>query len=135
MINRRFFYFSLAGGTAALVNFGSRIAFSHFMAYALAIVLAYCLGMLTAFLLNRVFVFTDAVTPLRHQALWFVTINVAAVLQTLLVSLLLARWVFPWLGMTFHPEVVAHAFGVVVPVVTSYVGHKRLTFKAGPPRA
>lgn len=130
MLSRQFFLFLLAGGTAALANFGSRIALGLVMDYVPAIVLAYCIGMLTAFVLNRAFVFANPETRLHHQALWFIAINLAALLQTLAVSLLFARWVFPAAGMNFHPETVAHAIGVAVPVVTSYVGHKRLTFRA-----
>ena len=52
-----------------------------------------------------------------------------AVLQTLVVSLVLARWLLPALGVTQHAEAIAHAVGVAVPVVTSYFGHKLATFK------
>lgn len=129
MIPRQFVRFIVAGGIAALANFGSRIALSTLMPYAAAIVIAYCIGMITAFLLNRRFVFEQASTSLHHQAAWFVAINVLAVLQTLLVSLVLARWLFPVVGMEFHPETIAHAIGVAVPVFTSYIGHKALTFR------
>lgn len=128
MISPRFARFLLVGGFAAAVNFGSRIALDAVMPYVPAIVLAYGIGMATAFVLNRRFVFTGADNPVSHQAGWFVLVNLAAVAQTLLVSLLLARWLLPALGWTWHPETVAHAFGVAVPVVTSYIGHKRLSF-------
>jgi putative flippase GtrA len=39
---------------------------------------------------------------------------------------------FPAMGMRFHPETLAHAIGVAVPVFTSYFGHKALTFKERP---
>lgn len=126
---RQFLYFMVAGGTAALANFGSRIAFSTFLPYVPAIILAYCVGMLTAFVLNRTYVFTQARTGLKHQVTWFVLINLAAVAQTVLVSLLFARWIFPAAGFALHPETIAHAIGVAVPVVTSYFGHKYLTFR------
>lgn len=125
----RFVRFLAAGGIAAAANFLSRIALSEVMAYVPAIVLAYCIGMLTAFLLNRVFVFTAADNPLSQQMKWFVLVNLLAVLQTVLISLLFARWLFPLAGMDFHPETLAHAIGVAVPVVTSYLGHRRWTFR------
>ena len=130
MMTRQFIAFLLAGGTAALANIGSRALFSLFVPYVPAIVFAYCVGMLTAFVLNRMFVFRNVVRPLHHQAMWFVLINLAAVLQTLFISLLLRDWVFPHTGMRFHPETVAHMVGVVVPVFSSYLGHKHLTFLA-----
>ena len=121
--------FLVAGGIAAAVNFLSRIALSNWMPYAAAIVVAYVFGMITAFVLNRAFVFTAANNKLRHQAMRFVVVNLAAVLQTLLISLLLAEIVFPLAGFTSHGETVAHAIGIVVPVFTSYLGHKHWTFR------
>ncbi|MBV6844715.1 GtrA family protein [Xanthomonas campestris pv. paulliniae] len=129
MISQQFLRFIVAGGTAAAVNFGSRIALSNIMPYAPAIIVAYIIGMITAFLLNKRFVFAQSGNALHHQAAWFVAINMLAVLQTLAVSLLLARWLFPAIGMRFHAEAVAHLVGVAVPVFTSYAGHKALTFR------
>lgn len=128
MISRQFIAFLVAGGTAALANIGSRWLFDLAMPYVPAIVLAYCVGMVTAFVLNRMFVFRASDGVLHRQALWFVAVNLVAVLQTVLISLLLRDWVFPRTGMAFHPATVAHVVGVIVPVFTSYLGHKHLTF-------
>lgn len=133
MISKQFLRFLVAGGVAAAANFGSRILLSLVMPYTTAIVVAYCIGMVTAFLLNRRFVFEASSNPLHRQAGWFIAINLLAVLQTLAVSLLLARWLFPAIGMTFHPETLAHAAGVAVPVFTSYLGHKAFTFRENLP--
>ncbi|NIJ75228.1 putative flippase GtrA [Xanthomonas campestris] len=129
MISKRFFFFLLSGGIAALANFGSRILFSHWLPYAAAIVLAYLVGMTTAFVLMRKLAFTQTSNRQRTQVAWFVVVNGLAVLQTLVISLMLVRWVFPWLGIHYHDETLAHAIGVAVPVVTSYLGHKHLSFK------
>lgn len=133
-MSERFLRFLLVGGFAAAVNFGSRIVFDLAMPYVLAIVLAYGVGMATAFVLNRRFVFVGAGGAVGRQAGWFVLVNLAAVAQTVLVSLLLARWLLPAVGWSWRPETVAHAFGVAVPVVTSYFGHKWLSFapRSGP---
>lgn len=125
----RFAHFVVAGGIAALLNFGSRILLSLTMPYAASIVVAYCIGMLTAFVLNRAFVFKESSSSLQRQATRFTLINLLAVVQTLLISILLARQVFPVIGMEFHAETVAHAIGVAVPVFTSYLGHKHFSFK------
>jgi len=126
---KRFVYFAMAGGVAAALNFGSRILLSQVFAYSVAIVLAYVIGMITAFVLNRTFVFPEGNQGIHKQAGWFVAVNVLAVLQTLGISLLLARVLFPTMGMTFHPEEVAHAIGIIVPIFTSYIGHKKFTFR------
>ena len=125
----RFGLFLAAGGVAALANYGSRFAFSHWFSYPVAIVLAYLVGMTVAFALMRQYVFDARAKALGPQVLAFVLVNVLAVLQTLVVSLVLARWALPALGMTEHTEAIAHAVGVAVPIVTSYFGHKHATFR------
>jgi len=125
----QFARFLVVGGFAALVNFLSRIAFSHFINYPAAIVLAYCIGIATAYLLSRLFVFgASAKGPVRELS-WFVGVNVFGVLQTLVVSIVLAWYLLPWLGIHRYSEEVAHFIGICVPVFTSYVGHKYLTFR------
>lgn len=125
----RFFKFLAVGGFAAAVNFASRILFNLWVSYAIAIVLAYVLGMCTAFCLNRLFVFRTSSSPLHHQISWFIVVNLLAVAQTLAISLLLARWLLPSIGWTWQVELCAHAVGVALPVVTSYIGHKHLSFR------
>ena len=125
---RQFARFVLAGGLAALVNFTSRFAFSLAFDYAVAIVLAYGAGMLTAFLLMRRYVFHAQGRDLAAQVAKFVLVNGLAVLQTLVVSLALARWLLPALGIAWQVEALAHAVGVAVPVFSSFILHKRATF-------
>jgi putative flippase GtrA len=126
----QFVRFLMVGGFAATLNFGSRIVLSHWLPFAAAVVLAYLIGLITAFLLNRRFVFTEATNRLHHQMFWFVVVNALALAQTLLVSLMFLRYVLPAFGITWHAEEIAHAFGVVTPIVTSFLGHKHLSFRA-----
>ncbi|HTD28005.1 MAG TPA: GtrA family protein [Xanthomonadaceae bacterium] len=128
MSHSQFPRFVLAGGFAALANMGSRILFSRFVPYVPAIILAYLVGMLTAFVLNRRFVFPGATRPIHGQAFWFTLVNLGAVAQTVAISLLLSHWFMPRIGWTYAPETLAHVIGVVVPVFTSYFGHRHLTF-------
>ncbi|RKW45803.1 MAG: GtrA family protein [Lautropia sp.] len=127
--SRQFLVFLLTGGIAAAVNFGSRILYNQWMGFSAAIVLAYITGMVTAFVLARLFVFRDSQRALHHSALYFVLVNGVAVLQTWAISLLLADWLLPALGVHQYVHELAHAAGVVVPVFTSYLGHKHLSFK------
>jgi putative flippase GtrA len=125
----RFGLFLIAGTIAAAANYGSRFGFSVWFSYPVAIMLAYGVGMIVAFLLMRRYVFDGLGKAVGPQLLRFAAVNALAVLQTLIVSLLLARWLLPWLGLTTHAEAIAHAVGVAVPVVTSYVGHRVATFR------
>jgi putative flippase GtrA len=126
---RRFGLFIIAGGLAAAANYGSRFGFSLWFSYPVAIVCAYLIGMAVAFVLMRQYVFEGGGKALGPQVVMFGLVNLLAVLQTLVVSLVLARWFLPSVGVTAHVEAIAHAFGVAVPLVTSYIGHKRATFR------
>ena len=99
------------------------------MGYEPAIVLAYLTGMLVAFFLMRGHVFEANEKAIGPQIINFVLVNIFAVLQTLLISVILAYWLLPGLGIIEHAHAYAHLAGVLVPVITSYFGHKYLTFK------
>ena len=129
VLTPQFLRFLVAGGVAALANYGSRFLFSLWCPYGVAIVLAYLVGMVVAFVLMRQHVFQAGSGAVHSQVIRFVAVNLLAVLQTLVISLLLARWVLPALGLTQHAEAIAHLVGVAVPVVTSYFGHRMLTFR------
>jgi putative flippase GtrA len=77
----------------------------------------------------RVFVFQGAGKPIVPQVGKYVAVNLFALVQTLVISLVLARWLLPSVGIVEHAEALAHLVGVLVPVVTSYFGHKFLTFR------
>jgi putative flippase GtrA len=127
--SRQFITFLITGGIAAAVNFGSRIVYSQWTGFSTAVVLAYLTGMVTAFVLARLFVFRDGQQSLHRSALVFSLVNVVAVLQTLGISVLLADYLLPYFRVDWHRDEIAHAIGVVVPVFSSYIGHKRWSFR------
>ncbi|MFM0178361.1 GtrA family protein [Paraburkholderia aspalathi] len=128
-VSKSFLLFLLTGGFAAAVNWGSRIVYNIWMPYSTAIVVAYITGMITAFVLAKLFVFTKSTQSTGRSVFFFTLVNLVAVVQTWAVSVGLAYYVFPKMGMTWHVRDVAHAVGVAVPVFTSYVGHKKWSFK------
>jgi putative flippase GtrA len=129
LVRSRFLRFLLVGGFAAVVNIGSRIVLSHWLPYPVAICAAFVVALSTAFVLNRSFVFAQGADAVHVQAMWFTLVNLAALAQTLVVSLLLARYLLPMAGIVRGAETIAHAVGVAVPIFTSYLGHKRLSFR------
>ncbi|MBL8299230.1 MAG: GtrA family protein [Rhodanobacteraceae bacterium] len=132
MISARLGRFVVVSGIAALINFGSRIVFSLVVPYPMAIALAFCAGISSAFVLNRLFVFDPPAIPLREQMFWFLAVNLFALAQTMAISLLLEYWLFPSIGMHWHSEAIAHAIGIVFPIASSYLGHKKLSFRTSP---
>jgi putative flippase GtrA len=127
-VNREFLTFLLTGGLAAAVNFGSRMVYNRWLDFSSAVVLAYLTGMVTAFILARRFVFTQGSQSVQRSALFFVMVNGVAVLQTWAISMAL-YYLLPMAGVTRWVPEIAHAVGIVVPVFTSYLGHKRFSFK------
>ena len=123
-----FFRFVLAGGAAAAVNIASRWLLSAIMPFEVAVVVAYLIGMITAFALTRQFVFEKSERHVRSEAVRFVLVNLVALVQVWVVSVGLADWVFPMIGLVWQAELIAHIIGVLSPVVVSYFGHKHFTF-------
>jgi len=128
-VTRQFLRFLVAGGVAAAANVVSRMVFSTFLGLAAAVVLAYLVGMLVAFVLMRSQVFPPSEAPISRQLAVFASVNVVALLQTLVVTLVLARWLLPAIGVRQGVEEIAHIVGVCVPAVTSYFAHKHFSFR------
>lgn len=129
-MTRQLATFVLAGGIAAGVNWLSRIGFSLFAPLEAAVILAYLVGMTTAYALNRLFVFEKSGRSIREEYARFAIVNVVALAQVFIVTVGLARFFFPAVGFDWHPDAVAHAFGVASPIVTSFAGHRYFTFAA-----
>ena len=129
MASRQFLLFLITGGLAALVNVISRVGLSQLLRFELAVLLAYGVGMLTAYVLARKFVFLQSRTSVRRSFAAFALVNLFAVLQTLLVSVGLRNWLLPLLGIVVLRDLIAHSVGVLVPVVSSYFGHKHISFR------
>lgn len=125
----QFLTFLLTGGFAAAVNFFSRIVYNFWLSYSWSVIVAYFTGMITAFILARIFVFKTTTRSFGQSALWFGLVNVVAILQTWGISVGLAFHVLPTLGVVNFSKEIAHAVGVVFPVFTSYLGHKYFSFR------
>lgn len=132
LLDRQFVRFLAAGGTAALANFGSRFLISEFMAFEYAVVLAFFVGLGTGYVLSRTFVFAPSQHAVHVEMTYYLFVNLLALLQTWLLSVYLARILTPQLGQAWAQSI-AHLAGIMLPVITSYFGHRYLTFKEHPP--
>jgi putative flippase GtrA len=126
---QQFLRFVFSGGLAAALNWLSRFLFSMWMPFGWAVAASFLVGLVSGFLLMRFFVFDGQGKALAPQAAKYVLINLFALLQTLGISLLLAKWMLPAFGLTRYAEALGHLVGILVPVLTSYVGHKRWSFR------
>ncbi len=125
----RFIRFILTGGFAALVNVGVRIVLSQFMNFHAAVIIAYLIAMITAYALSRIFVFEKSGRSIAEELSKFAIVNLVAIAQVWLVTMVLNYYILPAIGWTLYPKIVAHFIGVASPVFTSYFGHKYFSFK------
>lgn len=130
LMKLQIFKFLVVGGFSALVNILSRAVFGWFVGYFISIVMAFFVALTTAFCLNKFWVFEKS----KYKNFWieyffFLLVNLFGLLQTIVISYLLKDYLFPMVDFSFHNETVAHAIGVMIPVFTSYLGHKYLSFR------
>jgi putative flippase GtrA len=124
----------LAGGLAALLNFGSRFFYNLFVDFSTAVVLAFITGLTAGYVLNKLYVFTSSGNSMVQEIGWFVAVNLFALAQTWGLSVYLAQVLPDYMpgeasGRRELAEAIAHGAGVLLPVFTSYIGHKYLTFR------
>jgi len=121
--------FLLSGGLAALINFLSRFFYDNFMGFGLAVICSYVTAMIIAFLLMRTLVFNKTKKGVKKEFLLFTIVNIVAIGLTWTVSVGLAEVLFPKIGIQFYRYELAHFFGIIVPSISSYIGHKNFTFR------
>ncbi|AEG50397.1 GtrA family protein [Sphingobium chlorophenolicum L-1] len=126
---RQLVIFTITGGIAATVNIAVRWMLSWFLFYELAVSIAYFLGMTTAFILARAFVFGASDGRWINEFGRFALVNLASFLMVMGVSVGLARLLFPAIGLHWHREDIAHIIGVVSPILLSFYAHKYFSFK------
>jgi putative flippase GtrA len=124
-----FIRFLLTGGIAAFANLAARYVLDFVMTFELAVILAYMVGMVIAFIAFQKMIFGDPATPLKRRVARFTQVNLVGMGLAWLVSTSLARLVLPWAGWTFHPFEVAHLMGVAAPAFSSYFLHKHYTYR------
>lgn len=124
-----FLLFVCIGAFSSLVNLVARIMFGYYSSYEVSIVLAFIVALSTAFVLNRIFVFSRSVGNAFKQFCKFLLVNLLALVQIFIISQAFAYYILPMIGWYWQIETSAHAIGLVSPLVTSYWLHKFWTFK------
>lgn len=127
-LSRQFLQFVAIGAIAAGLNWGSGRLFSLAFGFSVSISLAYLVGMASAFVMNRIWVFPRANRPILHQAGYFVAVNLVSFPVVWSVAIVLGEYVLPALGMTRGNEGLAHAFALAAPMFLAFLFHKFLTF-------
>lgn len=126
-LTRQFLKFLAVGGTAAVLNWTTRLILSIWLSFSWAVILAYAFGMAFAFLLNSFFVFPKS-KKLRHrQARDFVIVNLSFTPIVWLAAVQIDAMLRDF-GMTLYSEELAHALAISLPVLASFLMYKFFAF-------
>ena len=125
---KQFLLFIVAGGFAALVNILSRALLSLFMNFSSSVLIAYFIGMVIAFILTKKFVFISKNIDDKKSFLSFTLVNLFAVIQTYFISIYFREMILISFSKTSLANLISHTIGVLFPVITSFFGHKYLSF-------
>ncbi len=124
----QFLRFLTTGGVAAIVNILSRYELNKIMSFEVAVALAYLVGMITAYVLARRFVFQASGRSVASELKRFTIVNVFSLAFVWSISIGLAKYLFPAIRFVWHADDIAHFIGVAAPAVVSYFGHRAYTF-------
>jgi len=128
LLTKQFGLFLFVGTVSAALNILSRIFFNQWLSYFDSIILGYCMGISLAFTLNYYFVFPGANKSIAKQLLGFIATNLFFLPIVLLSSILLNN-LFLSLGYLAYTELLAHIVSVSLPLISSFLIYKFLTFK------
>src|SRR5260364_391044 len=101
--------YSLMGGTATTVTFGSLILFNLWFRFSTSILLSHVAGMAIAFSLTKVFVFKQSKQNFLHSIFLFCLVNLITIIQTWLISMGFAYYLLPAFHITALIHEISHA--------------------------
>jgi putative flippase GtrA len=131
-LSEQFGRFLIAGGLALVLHWLSRFVLSWYVGFGWAIVLAYAVGMLVAFVLNKIFVFPRSNRSLNFELFFFFFVNITAFPFVWIAAYVLGEWVFiRWMPQQVALAV-AHGIAITFPVFVNFALHKFITFRSAP---
>lgn len=124
--------FSLLSGLAALANIGSRIILSRFLSFQIAVSIAYLLGMILNFILNKRFTFPDGPRKTISELRTFSCIALFGLFLTNLLSAGLLMVYSALIATSIQVlETMAHVSAVGLVGIYSFLGHKYFSYRQG----
>ncbi len=126
--SEQFARFVLVGSVAAFLHWLSRLVINSFVSFSWAVILAYPVGIIVAFTLNKLYVFPYSRRSLTFEIFFFLLVNILAFPVVWTVAYILGELVFSlWMPRQIALAV-AHGVAIAVPVVVSFVINKFITF-------
>ena len=124
----QFLAFLVVGSTAAFINWSSRILFSFWLTYPVAVFVAYLLALACAFMLNKYYVFPKSDRPLNKQMRDFFLTNIAFLPVVWSAAIMLAEFM-PHILVTPYNEEIAHAIAIAIPMFATFLIYKFIAFR------
>jgi putative flippase GtrA len=128
-LSREFLKFLAAGGTAAAAQWLSRFGFSQIVEFGWAVALAYLVGLTTAFVLNKLFVFGASDRTVAQEMTYFALVNAVSFPIVWVVSIVFGEYLLPQFMSKPLAEALGNGVGIISPVGLSFVLHKFFTFR------
>jgi putative flippase GtrA len=125
--SKQFIYFLFAGSTAAFVNFTSRLLLRSYMDIVFSAVIAYSLGLLTAFVLYKKLVFPFSEKPLNFQLRRFLSIQIGFMPIVIIIFMTLSD-ILDTIGFGNLSEPLAHAISIGMPALITFLLYKLFVF-------
>lgn len=133
---RQFSIYFVFSGFAALVNIGSRFVFStvFLFPFPVSVTVAYCLGMVANYLLNRNFNFPKGPRGVIHEIRTFFIVAIFGLFLTNGLALLFKALFDYLVGNMLNLkgiEMAAHITAVGLTAIYSFFAHKHFTYRQG----
>lgn len=128
-LTKQFLKFLLVGGSAAGVNWVARLIIDIWTTFSTSVIIAYIFGMITAFILNKTYVFPDSNRDLSKQARDFIITNLVAFPIVWILSILFKNILKNYLGLSHYTAEIAHFLALSAPIIISFLIYKFIAFK------
>lgn len=99
------------------------------MTFPVAVAIAYIVGILSAFELNRRIVFPTTNRPMAKQARDFILINVAF-FPIVWLAAILFRIILEHIGITHFVDGIAHGLAIALPMLITFLLYKFVAFRS-----
>jgi putative flippase GtrA len=126
--NKQFLSFLLVGALAAMANFGSRFAFENYFGFVGSLIAAFGVGLATAFVLNRIFVFPASGKGIRREFALFTMFNIFAFPVVVGGSFAFHHYFFSNFVSETTSKALSHGIAVILPSFVTFAAQKLYTF-------
>lgn len=128
LVSSQFLKFIFCGFAAALCNISAKIIIEEKSNYFFAILFSYLVGMIVAYILNSMYVFSSNKEKRLREIILFTSYNLFMV-PVVLLNTFLVDSIIAGISGTNGSYTISHIIGVASPIILSFFYHKYVTFE------